>query len=169
MRPGRLREKTAYDQHANTHLHANDRQGLERLSGYGARGAQALERLSRMEDGRIAYRMKRPLPDGTMHLPPGPREPSPCRAPHGRAARAGVYSKGLRCFSTRLAHCSGRPRQRPSSTSPLQPSPSTWPLSRLYASTCRSTSCSCRFRLRFGPKNRIWSRKCEQLSTQARC
>ncbi|WP_225888001.1 transposase [Myxococcus xanthus] len=39
--------------HANTHLHANDRQGLERLS--------------RAEDGRIAYRMKRPQPDGTTH------------------------------------------------------------------------------------------------------
>nr|WP_233262310.1 transposase [Vitiosangium sp. GDMCC 1.1324] len=35
---------------------------------YGARGAQALERLSRAEDGRIAYRMKRPLPGGTTHL-----------------------------------------------------------------------------------------------------
>ncbi|HEX8700230.1 MAG TPA: transposase zinc-binding domain-containing protein, partial [Myxococcaceae bacterium] len=40
--------------HANTHLHANDRQGLERLCRYGARGALALERLSRAEDGRIA-------------------------------------------------------------------------------------------------------------------
>jgi len=54
--------------HANTHLHANDRQGLERLCRYGARGALALERLSRAEDGRIAWRMKRPLPDGTAHL-----------------------------------------------------------------------------------------------------
>ncbi|WP_395844788.1 transposase [Archangium violaceum] len=54
--------------HANTHLHANDRQGLERLCRYGARGALALARLSRAEDGRIAYRMKRPLPDGTTHL-----------------------------------------------------------------------------------------------------
>ncbi|HLL03464.1 MAG TPA: transposase [Myxococcaceae bacterium] len=54
--------------HANTHLHGNDRQGLERLCRYGARGALALERLSRAEDGRIAYRMKRPLPDGTTHL-----------------------------------------------------------------------------------------------------
>jgi hypothetical protein len=29
--------------HANTHLHANDRQGLERLCRYGARGALALD------------------------------------------------------------------------------------------------------------------------------
>ncbi|WP_002621695.1 transposase [Cystobacter fuscus] len=49
-------------------VHAKDRQGLERLCRYGARGALALERLSRAEDGRIAYRMKRPLPDGTTHL-----------------------------------------------------------------------------------------------------
>ncbi|HYO67727.1 MAG TPA: transposase [Archangium sp.] len=54
--------------HANTHLHANDRHGLERPGRYGARGALALERLSRAEDGRIAWRMKRPLPDGTTHL-----------------------------------------------------------------------------------------------------
>jgi hypothetical protein len=48
--------------HANTHLHANDRQGLEQLCRYGARGALALERLSRAEDGRIAYQMKRRCP-----------------------------------------------------------------------------------------------------------
>ncbi|WP_245769058.1 transposase [Stigmatella aurantiaca] len=54
--------------HAHTRLHANDRQGLERRCRYGARGALAQERLSREEDGRIAYRMKRPLPDGTAHL-----------------------------------------------------------------------------------------------------
>jgi Putative transposase len=52
----------------NTHLHANDREGLERLCRYGARGALALERFEQTEDGRIAYRMKRPMPDGTTHL-----------------------------------------------------------------------------------------------------
>ena len=98
--------------------------------------------------------------------PTRPREPSACRAPEGRAARASVYPKRLRGFSTRLAHCSGGPRQRSSSAPPLQPSPSTWPLSRLYASTCRAASCACRFRLRFGPflvpKNRLRSRKCRR-------
>jgi hypothetical protein len=43
---------------------------------------------------------------------PQPREPGPCRAPLGRAAWAGVFPKGLRGFSTRLAHCSGGPRLR---------------------------------------------------------
>jgi hypothetical protein len=54
--------------HANTHLHANDRQGLERLCRYAARGALAMERFEEAEDGRIAYRMKRPMPEGTTHL-----------------------------------------------------------------------------------------------------
>jgi hypothetical protein len=54
--------------HANTHLHANDREGLERLCRYGARGALALERFERAPDGRITYRMKRPLPGGRTHL-----------------------------------------------------------------------------------------------------
>jgi hypothetical protein len=41
------------------------------------RGALALERLSRAEDGRIRYRMKRPLPDGTTHLPRWDEEAAP--------------------------------------------------------------------------------------------
>jgi len=47
-----------------------------------------------------------------------------------------VYLKGLRGLSTRLAHCSGGLCLRSSSAPPLQPSPATWPLSRLYARTC---------------------------------
>ncbi len=51
----------------------------------------------------------------------------------GRARPA--YLKGLRGLSTRLAHCSDGPCQRSSSAPALQPSPSTWPLSRLYANS----------------------------------
>lgn len=54
--------------HAGVHLHENDRRGLEQLCRYGARGALALSRLSELDDGRYAYRMKRPLPDGRTHL-----------------------------------------------------------------------------------------------------
>ena len=54
--------------HAGVHLHENDRRGLEQLCRYGARGAIALSRLSELGDGRYAYRMKRPLPDGRTHL-----------------------------------------------------------------------------------------------------
>ena len=43
-------------------MHANDREGLERLCRYGTRGALALERFEQAKDGRIAYRMKRPMP-----------------------------------------------------------------------------------------------------------
>jgi hypothetical protein len=51
--------------HANTHLNANDRQGLKRLCRCGACSALALKRLPQAEDGFIAYQTKRPLPDGT--------------------------------------------------------------------------------------------------------
>ena len=54
--------------HAGTHLHENDRLGLERLCRYGARGAIALSRLEELADGRVSYHMKRPLPDGRTHL-----------------------------------------------------------------------------------------------------
>jgi len=50
--------------HANTWVHENDRDNLVRLCGYGARGPLSLERLSRLPDGRVAYRMKRPSASG---------------------------------------------------------------------------------------------------------
>jgi len=42
--PCRRKFVEGFSLHANTHLHANDRKGLERLCRYGARGALALER-----------------------------------------------------------------------------------------------------------------------------
>jgi len=54
--------------HAATHIHENDRLGLERLCRYGARGAITLARLAELPDGRVSYHMKRPLPDGRTHL-----------------------------------------------------------------------------------------------------
>ena len=54
--------------HANTHTHQNNRQGLELLCRYGARGALSLARLSRREDGRLTYRMKRAAADGSTQL-----------------------------------------------------------------------------------------------------
>ena len=50
--------------HAGVHLHANDREGLERLLRYGARPPLSLERLTEHADGSLAYRLKRPLPNG---------------------------------------------------------------------------------------------------------
>ena len=46
----------------------NDRQGLDRLCLYAARGAISLERLEQRPDGRLSYRMRRPAPDGSTHL-----------------------------------------------------------------------------------------------------
>jgi hypothetical protein len=65
---GRAKKRAAYLQgfslHAAVHLHANDRGGLAHLCGYGARPPFSQERLSEMPDGRLAYRLKRPLGDG---------------------------------------------------------------------------------------------------------
>jgi len=61
----RLKKQAAYLEgfslHAGVHLHANDREGLAHLCGYGARPALAQERLSQLPDGRLAYRLKRPV------------------------------------------------------------------------------------------------------------
>ena len=53
---------------AGTHVHENDRAGLEHLCAYGARAPLALGRLSRREDGRYVYELKYPLPDGSYEL-----------------------------------------------------------------------------------------------------
>ncbi|MBI5545355.1 MAG: transposase [Deltaproteobacteria bacterium] len=49
---------------AGTHVHQNDRQGLERLCKHGARPPIALRRLHKLADGSYSYALKVPLPDG---------------------------------------------------------------------------------------------------------
>ena len=56
--------RQGFSLHAGVHLHANDRQGLAHLCGYGARPPLTQERLSALPDGKLAYRMKRRLGDG---------------------------------------------------------------------------------------------------------
>ena len=72
------RHLAAYHQgfslHAGVHLHANDRQGLAHLCGYGARPPLTQERLSALPDGKLAYRMKRRLGDCRDVLILEPRE-----------------------------------------------------------------------------------------------
>jgi len=60
--------------HAGVHLHANNREGLAHLCGYGARPPLTHERLSALPDGRLTYRMKRRLGDGREMLILEPRE-----------------------------------------------------------------------------------------------
>jgi len=71
--PGeRRRRRCAFLQgftlHADTQLHQNDREALERLCRYGARGPVCLERLTRREDGKLEYRLKKPAANGATVL-----------------------------------------------------------------------------------------------------
>jgi len=50
--------------HAATHLHMNDREGLERMCRYALRSPVANCRLSRREDGDLVLKLKRALPTG---------------------------------------------------------------------------------------------------------
>ncbi len=51
--------EAGFSLHADTAVHANDRQGLERLARYGARGPIAECRLRRLDDGRYEYATKK--------------------------------------------------------------------------------------------------------------
>jgi hypothetical protein len=53
---------------AGTHLHANDRRGLEHLCRYGLRPPLAMERLHRLEDGRVQLTLRREGHDGVRAL-----------------------------------------------------------------------------------------------------
>jgi hypothetical protein len=54
--------------HANVAVPARDHRRLERLCRYGARPPVATERLSRLDDGRLIYRLKHRWRDGTTHV-----------------------------------------------------------------------------------------------------
>jgi hypothetical protein len=54
-RPRRVAVGLGFSLHADTAVHGNDRQGLERLVRYGARGLVAESRLRRLDDGRSEY------------------------------------------------------------------------------------------------------------------
>jgi len=60
--------------HANVAVPARDRQRLERLCRYVARPPLATERLSRLDDGRLLYRLKHRWRDGTTHVVFEPQE-----------------------------------------------------------------------------------------------
>ena len=54
-----------FNLHGNVAIGPRDRERLERLLRYAARPAVALERLSRLPDGRLVYRLKRMWSDGS--------------------------------------------------------------------------------------------------------
>jgi hypothetical protein len=57
--PRRVACLEGFSLHADTWVHQNDRQGLERLCRYAARGPIASSRLSRLADGRYRYESKK--------------------------------------------------------------------------------------------------------------
>jgi hypothetical protein len=58
-RARRLAVQDGFSLHADTAVHGHDRQALERLCRYGARGPVAESRLRRLEDGRYEYSPKK--------------------------------------------------------------------------------------------------------------
>jgi hypothetical protein len=60
--------------HANVAVPARDRRRLERLARYVARPPVSTQRLSRLDDGRLLYRLKHRWRDGTTHVIFEPQE-----------------------------------------------------------------------------------------------
>jgi hypothetical protein len=60
--------KDGYSLHGNVQIEAWDREGLEQICRYVARPAIALSRLSKQENGKIVYKLKKAYSDGTTHL-----------------------------------------------------------------------------------------------------
>jgi len=68
-KPGRCcADQLGFSLHANVCIPAKARRQLENLCRYVARPAVATERLSRLEDGRILYRLRHQWRDGTSHV-----------------------------------------------------------------------------------------------------
>src|SRR4051794_25191412 len=61
-------EVSGVNLHAGVTVRAGDREGLERLCRYGARPPFSLERLSILQDGRVAYLRCMPMGNGATHL-----------------------------------------------------------------------------------------------------
>ena len=107
--------------HANVRVAANDRDGLEHLARYLARPPVATDRLTRLPDGSLAFRFKRPFTDGTEAVVFAPFElierllpliPRPRKHTirfHGILAPAAGY----RAKVVPAADTPGPPRERP--------------------------------------------------------
>jgi hypothetical protein len=63
-----------FDLHARQHIHANDREQLERTLRYCARPPISEDRLDNLIDGRIRLTLRTPYNDGTTHLALEPLE-----------------------------------------------------------------------------------------------
>jgi hypothetical protein len=61
-------EASGFDVHAGITVRGGDREGRERLCRYGARPCVSLERMTLLDDGRVAYQLKKPRRNGATHL-----------------------------------------------------------------------------------------------------
>jgi hypothetical protein len=59
---------SGFSVHAGVGIRAADRKGLERLCRYGSRPPVAADRLARLPDGRLSYRLKTPWSNGATHV-----------------------------------------------------------------------------------------------------
>ena len=59
---------SGFSVHAGVAIRGHDRKGLERLCRYASRPPVAAERLARLPDGRLSYRLKTPWRNGTTHV-----------------------------------------------------------------------------------------------------
>jgi hypothetical protein len=66
--------RDGFSLHAGSAVHANDREGLERLAAYALRPPLAQGRLSLTDDGHVLYKMKRTFSDGTSSITFPPRD-----------------------------------------------------------------------------------------------
>jgi len=67
-KPGLCADADGFNIHAGARVSGHDRKGLERLCRYLGRGPIASDRLRELGGNRIAYRLRKPLRDGTTHL-----------------------------------------------------------------------------------------------------
>ncbi len=67
-------DQDGFSLEAGTHLHPNDRPGLEHLCRYGLRPPFAQHRLTWLGDGRINLELRRPTPDGVQAVAFTPRQ-----------------------------------------------------------------------------------------------
>ena len=88
--------------HAAVVIADHDREALERLCRYGTRPAFAQERPAWTTDGQIAYRLKRPWPDGRTELvlPEHPTELAlPTTPARGTSPHPGGSDRNPACMS----------------------------------------------------------------------
>ena len=106
---------------------AHQREKLERVCRYVARGTITLERLSVDGDGLVVYELKHPFSDATTHVLFEPLDFIARLAASGSRARAPICCAIMACshrmpnIATTLSQAT-RPQRRPAPT-PMRPSP----------------------------------------------